>query len=159
MPNLMTSEDDILLDELRRVFAAIDPVPEAVRIAARAAIEWRSIDAELADLTSDSSVDEPALAVRGTATPRLLTFEARDLTIEVEAEPAGDETLRLVGQIVPPQTAQIAVRYGHELVATCADERGRFVARGVDPGFVSLRCHLGGESGEGRLVETAWLSL
>jgi hypothetical protein len=159
MPKLMTADDDILLDELRRVFAAIDPIPEPVQIAARAAIEWRTIDAELAALVSDSIVDEPELAVRGTATPRLLTFEARDLTIEVEAEPAGDETLRLVGQIVPPQTAQIAVRYGHELVATWADERGRFIAGGVDPGWVSLRCHLGGESGEGRLVETAWLSI
>ena len=58
----------------------------------------------------------------------MLTFEAADLTIELEAEPAGDDTLRLVGQLVPPQPAQVAVRHGDDLVATRADERGRFVA-------------------------------
>ncbi len=160
MPQLMTpADDDLLLEELRRVFAAIDPIPEPVQIAARAAIEWRTIDAELAALVSDSIVDEPVLAVRGTAEPRMLTFEAPDLTIELEAELAGDDTLRLVGQIVPPQAAHIAVHHGEELLATQADDRGRFVAGGVQAGPVSLRCRLGGETGEGRLVETAWLSI
>ncbi|MEY2440629.1 MAG: hypothetical protein QOJ46_55 [bacterium] len=160
MLELMTpTDDDILIDELRRVFAAIDPIPEPMQIAARAAIEWRMIDAELAALVSDSVVDEPALAVRGSGEPRMLTFEAPGLTIELEAEHAGDETLRLVGQLVPPQTAQIAVRHGDDLAATHADERGRFVAGGVSQGPVSLRCRLDGETGEGRLVETAWLSI
>jgi hypothetical protein len=104
-------------------------------------------------------VDEPLLAVRGTAAPRMLTFETRDLTIELEAEPAGDDTLRIVGQLVPPQCAQIAVRHGDDLIATHADERGRFVAAGVESGPVSVRCRLDGEPGDGRLVETAWLSI
>ena len=56
--------------------------------AARAAIGWRTIDAELAELIADSAVDEPALLVRGTAQPRTLTFEAPGLTIEIEAEHA-----------------------------------------------------------------------
>jgi hypothetical protein len=157
--HMTTADDDILLDELRRVIAALDPVPEAVQIAARAAIEWRTIDAELAALVSDSMVDEPLLAVRGTAEPRMLTFETPDLTIELEAEPSGDDTLRIVGQLVPPQCAQIAVRHGDDLIATHADERGRFVAAGVESGPVSLRCRLDGETGDCRLVETAWLSI
>ena len=157
---LMTaSDDDLLLDELRRVFAAVDPIPEAVQIAARAAIEWRTIDAELAELVADSTVDEPLLAVRGTAEPRMLTFEARDLTIELEAEAAGPDTIRLVGQLVPPQPAEIAIRYGDELIATHADERGRFVAGGIGAGQVSVRCRLDSEAGDGRLVETPWLSI
>jgi hypothetical protein len=160
MTLLMTStDDDFLIDELRRMFAALDPVPEPVQIAARAAIEWSTIDAELAALVSDSIVDEPLLAVRGVAEPRMLTFEAPDLTIELEAEPAGDNTLRLVGQLVPPQAAQIAVRHGDELVATRADARGRFVAGGIEAGPISLRCRLDGETGSSRLVETAWLSI
>jgi hypothetical protein len=154
-----SSEDDILLDELRRVFSAIDPIPERVRIAARAAIEWRTIDAELAALVSDSIIDEPLLAVRGVATPRMLTFEAPELTIELEAEPVDGELLRLVGQLVPPQPAQIAVYHGQDLIATRADERGCFVADGVRPGPISVRCRLDGETGEGRHVETAWLPI
>jgi hypothetical protein len=153
------TDDDILLDELRRVLADIDPVPAPVRLAARAAIEWRTIDAELAALVSDSIVDEPALAMRGTAEPRMLTFETPELTIELEAEPAGPNGVRIVGQLVPPQPAQIAVRHGDDVIATRADERGRFVADGVGAGLVSLRCRLDDALGAGRLVETAWLSI
>jgi hypothetical protein len=158
---LMTSsDDDLLLDELRRVFGTIDPVPEPVQAAARAAIEWRTIDAELAALIADSMIDEPLLAVRGsTAELRMLTFEAGELMIELEAEPAGDDTLTLVGQLVPPQPAQIAIRHGSEVMATHADERGRFVACGVGTGPVSLSLRLDDRSGARRLVETAWMSI
>ena len=90
----------------------------------------------------------------------MLTFEARDLTIEVEAEPAGDD------DAAPRRPARAAAARRRSPFATAtswsptrADERGRFVAGGVDPGPVSLRCRLDGESGEGRLVETAWLSI
>lgn len=159
LQDMATTDDDILLDELRRLFAAVDPIPVPVRIAARAAIEWRTLDAELAALVSDSTVDEPVLAVRGSAEPRMLTFEAPDLTIELEAEAAGPGELRLLGQLVPPQPAQIAVCHGDELVVTHADEHGRFAADGVGSGPVSLRCRLDGEPGGGRLVETAWLSI
>ena len=154
-------DDDDLMAELRHVVAQVDPVPEDVRIAARAAIEWRTLETELAALVHDSATDEPALAVRGTATgPRTLTFEAGDLAIEVEAEPdGGDGTLCLVGQLVPPQPADVTVRHGEELIAVRADARGRLAARGVAPGPVSLRCRLDGAPGAGRLVETAWLTI
>jgi len=154
-----TSNDDNLLDELRRVFSAIDPIPEPVRVAARAAIEWRTIDAELAALVSDSIVDEPVLAMRGLAAPRMLTFEAAGLTLELEAEPVAGDLLRLVGQLVPPQAAQIAVRHGESVIATQADERGCFVADGVESGPISVRCRLDAQTGNGRLVETAWLPI
>ena len=153
-------EDDTLLAELRRVVAMIDPVPEPVRIAARAALDWRTLEAELAELVHDSRIDEPVLAIRGgEAGPRTLTFQARGLEIEIEAEPQGDDAarLRITGQLVPPQTAQIGISTGGGLVLTRADERGRFAALGVVPGRLRLRCWLDGAPGGGRLVETAWL--
>ena len=42
--------DDELVADLRRVLAAVDPIPEHVQLAARLAIEWRTLDAELAAL-------------------------------------------------------------------------------------------------------------
>lgn len=153
-----TNDDDALVAELGRLFATIDPIPERVQIAARVAIEWRTLDAELAALVHDSMVDEPALALRGDGGPRALTFEAPELTIEIETEREQDgagETLRLVGQLVPPQAAQIAVRNGDDLVATNADERGRFSAPGLSAGTLCLRCRLGDD----RLVETDWLTI
>lgn len=154
-------DDDALMAELRHVVSQLDPIPEPVQIAARAAIEWRTLERELAALVHDSAVDTAALAVRGVdAGPRALTFEAPGLTIEVEAEVVAESgSLCLVGQLVPPQAADVAVRHGDELIAVRADERGRFAARGVAPGPVSLRCRLDAAPGAGRLVETAWLTV
>lgn len=157
-----TDHDDALLGDLRRLLGEIDPVPEHAQIAARAAIEWRMIDAELAALVHDSTIDDPVAAVRGGATtaPRALTFEAGDLTIEIEAEPgSGDEGMRLVGQLVPPQPAEVAVLHGEDLTVARADDRGRFVVGGISPGSVSVRCRLDDATGRSRLVETAWLEI
>jgi len=158
----LPSDDDALLAELRRVVGEVDPIPEPVQIAARAAIEWRTLDAELAALVHDSAVDAAdALLVRGAAVgPRVVTFAAPELTIEVQAEVVDDTgSLCLVGQLVPPQAADVTVRHGAELIAVRADERGRFAVRGVAPGPVSLRCRLDAAPGASRLVETAWLSV
>lgn len=159
----LPADDDALLAQLRRFAGRVDPIPVAVQIAARAAIEWRTLDAELAALAHDSAVDTAVLAgVRGVASGlRALTFEAPDLTIEIEAELAGEGgDLNLVGQLVPPQAADVTVRHGAEqLLAVRADKRGRFAARGVAPGPVSLRCRLDAAPGASRLVETGWLTV
>jgi hypothetical protein len=151
-------DDETLVADLRRVLSAADPVPEHVALAARIAIEWGALEAELAELVHDSAVDEPLLAVRGDAGPRELTFEAPDLTIEIEAEmessEAGD-SIRIVGQLVPPQAAHVAIRIGDEVVPVRADERGRFAAVRLTPGPLSLRCRLG----DARVIETATLTL
>lgn len=152
-------DDDALVAELRRVLGAVDPVPEAVQLAARVAIEWRTLDAELAALVHDSTIDEPELAVRGAAGPRALTFEAAELTIEIEAEPqstTSGERVRIVGQLIPAQAAQIAVHAGDEDPRVIsADDRGRFGASGLGHGRLRVRCRLG----DSRLVETTWLTI
>lgn len=153
-----TNHDDALVADLRRLLDAVDPVPERVQIATRAAIEWRTLEAELAALVHDSTIDEPLLAVRGDSGPRALTFEASELTIEIETEMQSAEEgdgIRLTGQLVPPQPAHIAIRVGDEVVPARADERGRFGAVGLDSGPLSLRCRLGDE----RVVETATLTI
>jgi hypothetical protein len=151
-------DDDALLADLRRMLGAADPVPEHVQIATRVAIEWRTLEAELATLIHDSIVDESALAVRGDAGPRSLTFEAPELTIEIEAEIQSGGTgdsIRIAGQLVPPQPAHIAVHNGDALVSIRADARGRFGAAGLVPGPLRLRCRLA----DARLVETATLTI
>jgi hypothetical protein len=59
-----SSGDDHLLDELGRVLAAIDPIPEAVQIAARAAIDRRAVS---------PSPAQPRV-LRGTVTVRAVVF-------------------------------------------------------------------------------------
>lgn len=151
-------DDDALVVDLRRVLGAVDPIPEHVRLAARVAIEWTTLEAELAELVHDSSVDEPVLAVRGETGPRALTFETPELTIEIEAEPQADAPgglMSLVGQLIPAQAAQISIHHEDGIVSTRSDARGRFAAAGMAPGALHLRCRLA----DARLVQTAPLTI
>lgn len=146
------TEDDDLLGELRALARRIDPVPPDALAAARSAIAWRTIDAELAALTADTSVDDERLAlVRGTGAPTLLSFDAAGLLVEVEVAEVGGRR-RLLGQLVPPQPGVVEVRHGGAPITVDADEIGRFAADNVAPGPVSLRCR----GTDGPVVETDW---
>jgi len=138
--------DDELLAELRALVTRHDPVPSEALAAARSAIAWRTLDAELADLADESEM----AGVRGVGTPTLLTFDATGLTVEVELLVVGGHR-RLLGQLVPPGPGNVDVRHGNRTVSTAADEVGRFRVDDIVPGPVSLRCSI-----DGRLVVTDW---
>lgn len=152
-PAGVNPEDDAaasaLLADLRRVAAAVDPVPAAAVAAARSAIAWRTMDAELAELTADTSVEQLA-GVRGVASPAMLTFEAPGVTIEVEVTEEG-RSLRLLGQLVPPGAGEVEIRHGGGRMSVTADDVGRFAASGIAGGPVSIRCRVGSQ-----VVETDW---
>lgn len=140
-PDLVGPGDEALLEELRAAAHRFDPPPPAVLEAARASLTWRTIDAELAALEFDSAVDQAAAAVRSGEGPRLLTFSAPGLNIEVEVSPLGPRR-QLVGQLVPAQAARIDVRHAGGVTTVQADQLGRFGVDAVSAGPVSLRCHL-----------------
>jgi hypothetical protein len=148
-----------LLAALRAAATALDPVPDLVVEAAKAAWTWRTIDAELAELTYDSWSEDMELAgVRGAVaapTSRLLSFEARDVAVELEVVVEGDRR-RLVGQIVPPVPGVVEVhhRRGVELVE--ADTVGRFAVASVAPGLFRLTVR---PAGDPRQVATAWIQV
>src|SRR5215204_6307751 len=119
-----------------------DPVPAALVGAARASFTWRTIDAELAELTSDSALD--AAAVRSTRAPRLLTFTAGETTLVVQVAPlaAGQETeRRLLGQLVAPRPARGTPRHRfvHRVGRRVRPVPGRTSARGPDQPCLPLR--------------------
>jgi hypothetical protein len=148
-----SDDDDALVDELRRVVGIADPIPERVLESARASFSWRTIDAELAELSHDSMLDAHAAAlVRSSDAARTLTFDAPGLSVEVEVTTTGAER-RLLGQLVPPQTASIEVRHPGGTTAVDADELGRFAVDGVAAGPVSLVCR----PADARAVATEWL--
>lgn len=151
------NDDDALIAELGGLFARVDPIPDEVTLAARSALAWRSMDADLAELLHDSALDtEPLAGVRSTGGGwRTLTFETPDgLSIEVEV--AVERSKRsLVGQIVPPGAAKVVVRFPGADFPITADDLGRFQADGLRPGPVSLRCELT----DGRAIETGWVTI
>jgi hypothetical protein len=146
------SNDEELLAELRAA-GRLDPAPEEAVIAVTAAFMWRTIDAELAQLTYDSAFqDDEAALVRHTGTSRFLTFEAPGLTLELEAAVVGEHR-RLTGQLVPPQGGVIEIRLRGGATTVEADELGRFSAADLLPGPISLRCR----TTSGAVVSTDWV--
>jgi hypothetical protein len=117
-----TAADAALLADLRGVVARVDPVPADLVAAARASLTWRTVDEELAELTYDSLVDGLVGVRAATSTaPRQLSFEAGGAAVEVELADG-----RLVGQLVPPGPARVELHHGTDVVASRADDLGRF---------------------------------
>jgi hypothetical protein len=158
----MTSAADVtLLVGLGRLLDRLDPVPPECSDQARQLFCWRSLDAELAELSFDSLVDRDlAVAVRSGESvlePRMLGFGAvvdgEDLSIEIEVS-AMDGQCTMVGQLDPPGATSIGVEArGGEVLEAPVDEVGRFVVRPVPSGPVRLRIEHAGH-----LVHTTWVS-
>ena len=151
---------DALLGELQGLLARVDPLPPQLLAQVRRSFCWRTIDAELAELSFDSLVDqEPALAVRSDTAlePRMLGFGAvvhgEDLSIEVEVSSDADRCV-LVGQIFPAGATVVEVQAGGGgSVEMPIDELGRFLVEPVPGGPVRLRVEHAG-----RVVQTTWVS-
>jgi hypothetical protein len=153
MEGIMT---DVQLEEfyaeLSRIVMERDSVPDDVVGAAKASFAWRSVEDELAALVYDSADDTPVLVgVRG-GSARQLTFEAGDLTIELEV---GGAARGVVGQLSPAQPASIELRHDGGSAFVDSDALGRFGIERVPDGPVSLRLQ---QAGGGR-VATDWVRL
>ncbi len=150
------SELDLLMERLRTIGAAVDPVPSIVAELASAALETRDLDAELASLTADSATDSTAL-VRGTAvaTPRMMSFEAGSVTVELQVDRRDDSvaTAVLRGFVLGAERVAIEFRTGVRPVPI--DDSGWFLIDDVPAGAVRLRIERSG----GGLVTTEWMTV
>ncbi|MFH8974736.1 hypothetical protein [Streptomyces sp. NPDC017890] len=137
----------LLEEELRQAAAILDPVPAELRRIAVDAFALHDLDARVAELTFDSLVD--AIPVRGeTDPPRMLTFRADEVTVDVEVTADG-----LIGQVLPPGPARIEVLSGPLAHARLtADELGRFTGGAPPTGPFALRLRTGRE-----VVVTEWM--
>jgi hypothetical protein len=124
---------------------------------AKAALGWRRLDAELAELLSDSALDSDRLAAtRSGTTARALSFRSSDLEIDVEIQDAEPGAL-LLGQLAPPSRATIDVERhdGGAAATVTADELGRFRIELTEGGRVRLRVRRESRPD----VETSWISV
>jgi hypothetical protein len=145
--------DDEVLDELRRLARAVDPVPDEVTAYGHAAIGWRRVDAQLAELLADSRL-ETALA-RSSDVARTLSFAGAGLELEVELQPVDDGVV-VLGQLAPAGPAEVALQRDDakpvEMTAT-ADELGRFRLEPVARGRMRIVVR---RPPPAPLVETSW---
>jgi hypothetical protein len=149
--------DDPLLAELRRLATRVDPVPDEVTAYARAALGWRRIDAELAELLVDSQLAASSTTRSVSESERTLTFRASDLDIDVELQ-LGEGEIVLLGQLAPAGSAEIDAQRddGTVLTTTQSDELGRF--RFSLPAGTRVRLVVRRET-PAAPVETSWIDL
>lgn len=152
-------EDDALERELGSLLHRADPIPPIVLAAGRAALGWRRLEGELAELLADSALSGGELSLtRGAGVPvRSVTFGTGRQAIDLDIDIAGERrTLR--GQLSPPAAARVEVqrRDGATLSSVIADDFGRFVAELPSGGTIRLR--LTGRLGAGS-IETAWIAV
>jgi len=145
-------DDDELLEALGEALRAREQVPEWFVETGKNAYAWHNIDAELAQLTYDSSRDRDAVsAMRSeTASIRALTFTSAQLSVELEVT-----TGSLVGQIIPPRAGTLEVHTTAGVASSLMDEIGCFAVTPIPNSPFRLRCR----TEDGTDVLTGWITL
>jgi hypothetical protein len=145
-------DDERLFVELRDAVRAAAQVPPRFIEAGKAAFVWRTVDAELAELSYDSATSGAIPGIRADqATLRALTYVARQFTIEVEVASEA-----LLGQVVPPRAGEVEVYDRNGCCHTAPiDEVGWFVVRPVPLEMFRLHVH----TANGESVVTQWTTL
>ena len=143
-------EEERLLSLLRRGLDQSDASPADVTEFAKAALSWRTIDADLAQLSYDSIDD--STSVRGVAASRMLAFESGELMIDLEHEPLSGH---LMGQLDPAGQMTIELHVLDTVLVTESDELGRFSFEGIQSGPFALVIRLEGDD----VVKTQWVIL
>jgi hypothetical protein len=146
-------DDDELLAALRQALHSRRAVPPEFVEAGKNAFAWHNVDAELAQLTYDSSylLESAASTRTEAASIRALTFTSARLTIELEVTEDA-----VLGQVVPAQVASIEVqpRTGEQM-ELASDEIGCFSLDPIPDGPFRLHCRTTG----GIDVLTGWITL
>ena len=145
--------DAALLALLQRVAEQVDPVPELSYDLARATFGLRDLDSQLAALMHDSALEAGDLVRRGGgADVRLLSYEAGDLSVELQVSASGANRT-ILGEVVGGRVERIAVQTDGPGVEVQPDELGRFRLADLPAGPFRLRLLMA----DGRSVTTSWV--
>jgi hypothetical protein len=129
-----TDWDDPVLEEIRDLYQAIDPVPSALYTRVRFALDLDNVEHELATMCADLEL----AAVRGSDQVRTITFECQLLTIAVTVTVTGTDRYRLDGWIAPPASLPVEIRSAGSRLQASSDDGGRFVFEDVPAGEMRL---------------------
>jgi hypothetical protein len=135
----MVLDDDSLLDSIRRLFEAADPMPPDLPERIKFMVALRQLDAEVAWLVTAEA--EAGLAARGTEESRTITFDSDSLTIMIRIDSGPGECIRVDGWLAPPQCRRVEMQMGDASIAVMADGAGRFVFHDVPRGTARVIVH------------------
>jgi hypothetical protein len=147
-----------LLDGIRDLFEATDPMPTDLPERIRFVLALRDLEIEVARLIEE---DQLTVAARGTERSRTVTFDSDSLTIMIRIEANQDGTARVDGWLAPPQRREVEMKTGADSLRVASDEQGRFAFARVPRGTAQLvvRTAERGPAGGGRSVVTPALVL
>jgi hypothetical protein len=146
------TNDDELIERLRRIAEEIDAPPELVAETARAAFLTRRLDEELAELLRDSDHTTSQL-VRGEAGgPRVLSFETATVSLELQIEEAAGR-ITLSGVVSGSSGEATIETTTAEPRTSQIDESGWFRVEDLPTG--ALRVHI--TAADGGAVTTSWI--
>lgn len=127
-------EDRGLLDEVRRLWVAADPVPPTLADRIRFAVRLATLESELTAMPTQLEV----ASVRGDETTRVITFERDGLTILVNVTSGEAGTLRVDGWLAPPACHEVELLTTAGVLTARCDCDGRFAIEQVQPGMARL---------------------
>jgi len=146
-------DDEQLMAALKESLDQYRSVPPEFIGAGKNAFAWHNIDAEIAQLTYDSTCHQDTVAsMRSeTASIRALTFTSAALTIELEVSENS-----LLGQVIPARdgTVKVQNRAG-EIAAIPPDELGCFTVCPIPDSPFRLYWQASNSPG----VVTGWITL
>lgn len=150
-------DDEGLLAAVREMLRTSEPAPGWSAELAKGSYDLRTVDTELAALSSDSGLAPDRSSTRSGAATRMAVFSTDDLSVEIEVE-RGERagSWRLIGQLNPAAPARIKVRQQQaEPFWVDADRFGRFVVSHLQGGPLSLICMRSGL----RAAVTEWIAI
>ncbi len=133
--DLIDESDLAILDGMRDLFEATDPMPGDLVDRIRFALALENLDVDVF-----RRFEEPELvgAARGHEESRTITFDSESLTIMVSITPAGYDVVRLDGWLAPPGGHEVELRTARGPLTTMADKQGRFALDDVPHGLAQL---------------------
>ena len=145
-----------LLDGIRDVFQAVDPMPADLPERIRFFLALRGLEIEVARLAAEEHL--PSLVARGAEQSRTITFDSDSMSIMIRIDANGDGTVRVDGWLAPARRAGIELKTSAaaEALSASGDEQGRFAFARVPRGTAQLMVR---PEAQGRAVVTPTLIL
>jgi hypothetical protein len=129
-------QDRQLLDELRDLYADIDPMPPQLPADTHFALELEGMRFELA--RPDPRRELVGTTSRGAPRVQHITFESDELTMIVAVARNADRTRRIEGHLAPPGVCAVEARTAGGSVTTESNEDGRFEVDNIPAGLVQF---------------------
>lgn len=123
----LDDQDFRVLDAVREVYEAIDPMPADLLDDIRFSVAVQELGMEIARQPEGLLT----AGTRGESDRRLIRFESSRTTVLVGLHVGDDGAVRLDGWLTPPGAHPVELRSPDETWTTESDERGRFVLDGL----------------------------